>query len=87
MVRYPGSNAGWLARTLVKSLQTKATIEDVEWLLDAGETDAVAIVSRLVDRPKVRTLERLLDRHGRRDLASRIGWTERSAARRLEMAG
>jgi hypothetical protein len=87
MMKYPGSNPGWLARTLVKSLQTRATIEDVEWLLDAGETDAKAIVARLAGEPKVRTVERLLNRHGRTDLVRRIGWTERSEVRRLAMAG
>ena len=70
----------WNSRNEKCSTRTRGRIEDVEWLLSAGEAPE-RVAARLGLRPH--TLARWLERHDRRDLARpfyRIDWHERAAA-------
>lgn len=70
----------WNFRNDACRSRTTGRIEDVEWLLAAGEAPN-QIASRLGMKPH--SLGRWLERHDRRDLARpfyRIDWHERAAA-------
>src|SRR5215217_1884022 len=73
--KHPGLGKGAVNSRLVRIVKVRGKIEDLEWMLDAGETDALVLARRL-EYTDITGLDKLLrpEREDRPDLEARISW-------------
>jgi len=83
MVQFPNMKSrGLITARLLIVLRNRAVIEDLEWLVEAGETNC-SVLAKRVEYPTVEAMQRLLHREGRHDLAARIAWTHLGESRKV----
>jgi hypothetical protein len=80
--KYPTMNRGLLKRRMRDEIRIRNTIEDLWWMVEAGERNIAALLPRLPVRYEPAALERMLERRNP-SLVRRIAWTQKGEAVRV----